>query len=158
MSYELMTTWGEHDQSLQKILALATNSLCIFDEDLSKLKLGRSDNIEMLRQFLSTNRLNTLRIALQNIEPLRRDQPRLMQLLADYPQNMTILECPPHLESLKDSMLIADGQHALIRFHKDHARAKAILDDAEECAPYVKRFEEIVNEGGEPIGATTLGL
>jgi len=158
MSSELITNWGEHDASLKKILALASNSLCVFDGDLSKLKLGRSDTIELLRQFLNNGRENGLRIVLQNMEALRRDNPRLMELLADRPRNMSILECPPHLAELKDSMVIADERHALIRIHKDHARSRVILDSAEDCAPYVKRFEEILNEGGEPVGATTLGL
>ena len=158
MSSELITSWGEHDAALNKILALATNSLWIFDEDLSRLKLGRSDTIELLRQFLDNGRENGLRILLQNTEALRRDHPRLMELLASRPQNMTIIECPPQLADLKDSMVIADDQHALIRIHKDHARSRVILDSAKDCAPYVKRFEEILNEGGEPIGATTLGL
>ena len=158
MSSELITSWGEHDASLKKILALASNSLCVFDGDLSKLKLGRSDSIELLRQFLNNRQGNGLRIVLQNTEALRRDNPRLMELLADRPQNMSILECPPHLAELKDSMVIADERHALIRIHKDHARSRVILDSAEDCAPYVKRFEEILNEGGEPVSATTLGL
>ena len=158
MSSELITSWGEHDASLKKILALASNSLCIFDGDLSKLKLGRSEIIELLRQFLNSGRQNALRIALQDTEALRRDHPRLMELLAERPQSMSILQCPPHLAELKDSMVIADGQHALIRIHKDHARSRVILDSAEDCALYVKRFEEILSEGGEPIGVTTLGL
>jgi len=54
MSSELITSWGEHDASLKKILALASNSLCVFDGDLSKLKLGRSDSVELLRQFLNS--------------------------------------------------------------------------------------------------------
>ena len=158
MSSELITSWGEHDASLKKVLTLATNSLCIFDGDLSKLNLGRSEIIELLRQFLNSGRQNCLRIVLQNTEALRRDNPRLMELLADRPQSMSILECPPHLAELKDSMVIADERHALIRIHKDHARSRVLIDSAEDCAPYVKRFEEILNEGGEPVGITTLGL
>lgn len=158
MSSELITSWGEHDASLKQILSLASSSLCIFDGDLSKLKLGHSEAIELLRRFLKSGRQNGLRIALQNTETLRRDNPRLLELLAERPQSMSILECPPHLAELKDSMVIADERHALIRIHKDHARSRVILDGAAECAPYVKRFEEILNEGGEPVGATTLGL
>ena len=82
MSSELITSWGEHDAALNKILALATNSLWIFDEDLSRLKLGRSDTIELLRQFLDNGRENGLRILLQNTEALRRDNPRVHGLTA----------------------------------------------------------------------------
>ena len=52
MNSELIMNWGHHDQSLQKILELATQSLRIFDEDLSKLKLEQTENAELLRRFL----------------------------------------------------------------------------------------------------------
>lgn len=158
MSSELLTTWGEHDSFLHKILLLATQSLRVFDDDLTKLKLERSDNADVLRQFLGADRGNRLQIVVKNAEPLRRESPRLMKLLALYPQNLIILECPPHLASLDDSLFIADDKHALIRFHKDHARAKVIIDSAEECRPYAHRYDEILKEGGEQISATTLGL
>ena len=67
-------------------------------------------------------------------------------------------ECSPQLASLSDSMLIVDGQHALIRFHQDNVRSKRLDDDSNECQPYSQRFAEILREGGEQISATTLGL
>lgn len=158
MSSELITSWGEHDAALRKMLSLATRSICIFDGDLSKLKLGQSEPTELLRCFFDASRQNELRIALQDTEHLRRDHPRLVELLAIRPQNMMIIQCPSQLAELKDSMAIVDERHALIRIHKDHARSRVIYDSDVDCAPYVKRFEEILNEGGEPIGATTLGL
>jgi len=158
MNSELITYWSEHDSSLRKLLALAEKTLCIFDEDLSKLKLESAENAEELRRFLAADEHNSLRIVLRNAEPFRRSSPRLMKLLATYPLRMTILECPEHLASLADSLLIADDTHALVRFNKDHARAKVIINNAEECIPYVHRFEEILKEGGEQVSATTLGL
>jgi hypothetical protein len=158
MNAELITNWAEHDNSLKKILALATKTLRIFDEDLSKLKLERSENAEILRRFLGSDREHTLRIILKNTDPFRRNSPRLMKLLVTYPHNMSLFESPAHLESINGSLFIADQNHALIRFHKDNVRAKAIIDDTEECLPYVLRFEEIMKEGGEPVCVTQLGL
>lgn len=158
MNSELILSWGEHDQSLRKILELATQSLRIFDEDLSKLKLERTDNAELLRRFLGTDRQHILRIAVRNAEPFRRDSPRLMSLLTLFPQNMIVHACPAHLASLSDSLVIADDRHGLVRFHKDGARSKTIIDDAEQCKPYVNRFEDILKEGGEQICASILGL
>ena len=158
MNAELITNWAEHDLALQKILALATKSLRIFDEDLSKLKLERPENAEILQRFLSADRQHTLQIVLKNTDPFRRNSPRLMKLLASYPQSMTLFECPAQLASLNDALLLADQDHALIRFHKDNVRSKAIIDNTDECRPYLKRFEEILNEGGEQICATPLGL
>ena len=158
MSTELITYWAEHDSSLRKLLALTEQTLRIFDEDLTKLKLESAENTEVLRRLLAADDRNNLCIVLKNAEPLRRNSPRLMKLLAAYPLRMTVLECPEHLASLGDSLFIADDRHALVRFNKDHARAKVIIDNAEECMPYVHRFEEIQKEGGEQVCATTLGL
>ncbi|MFZ4536519.1 MAG: hypothetical protein ACOYNV_09440, partial [Propionivibrio sp.] len=82
MNSELITSWAEHDNSIQKILLQVSQSLCIFDEDLTKLKLERPANAEALHRFLSTFRQNRLRIVVKNAEPFRRDSPRLMKLLA----------------------------------------------------------------------------
>ena len=158
MNTQLITSWSEHDSFLQNVLILASKTLRIFDQDLSKLKLERPDSADSLRRFLSTDRQNLLWIVVKDAEPARRDNPRLMKLLSTYPKNMTLVECPSHLSSLSDSMLIADDRHALIRFHADHARSKAIIDNAEECLPYSLRFKEIAKEGGEQVFATPLGL
>ena len=71
---------------------------------------------------------------------------------------MRVVACAPSVAPLKDSLLIADARHALVRFHEDHARCKLLVDAAPDCAPYVRRFDEIVAEGGDEVGATTLGL
>jgi hypothetical protein len=158
MNTQLITSWSEHDSHLQQILGLATKTLCIFDQDLSKLRLEQPDKIESLRRLLSASRQNLVTVFVRNAEPIRRDCPRLMKLLSTYPQTMTLFECPSHLSSLSDSMLIADDRHALVRFHDDHARCKAILDNTDECVPYVVRLKEIAKEGGEQVFPTPLGL
>ncbi len=140
------------------MLPRTTRTLRIFDADLLKLRLERPESIEILGHFLSADIKNQLRAIVRNAEPLRRSSPRLMKLLALHPQNMLIVECPEQIAKLSDSMLISDEQHALIRFHQDNVRSKIILDGAEECLPYLNRFEEIVKEGGEQVSATVLGL
>ena len=158
MNPQLLTNWSEHDDSLPKVLLLATRTLRVFDEDLTRLGLEKPENAFFLRRFLALNRQNTLVIVVRNPDPLRRNSPRLMKLLSDFPGVMTIHECAPHLVSLSDTMVLADHAHALIRFHKDHARSKVVIDNADECRPYILRFEEILKEGGTPISATPLGL
>ncbi|WP_301102703.1 hypothetical protein [Propionivibrio sp.] len=158
MVSELITTWTEHDSALQKILLLASGRLRIFDEDLSRLKLEQRESAEHLQRFLTAHRQNSVCIVIKNTGPLLRESPLLMKLLAIYPLQMTVLECPPHLAAFDASLCIADDKHALIRFSKDHARSRIIIDSAQECSPYVHQFEEILKEGGEQVSATTLGL
>ena len=158
MSSELISSWADYDGALQKILLVASRTLCIFDDDLSKLKLEGRENSESLRRFLSARQGNCLCIVLKDAEPLRSHSPRLMKLLTNYPQQMSVIECPLHLAPINNSLCLADDRHALVRIHQDHARARIVIDSPSDCAPYLQQFAAILNEGGEPISATTLGL
>lgn len=158
MEPELLANWTDHDSYVQKVLLLATRALRIFDEDLARLGLEKPENAAFLRRLLTAERQNTITVVVRNAETFRRNSPRLMKLLADFPNTMKIYECAPQLSSLTDTMVLADNSHALIRFHKDHVRSKAIIDNADECRPYLLRFQEILNEGGTLISPTTLGL
>ncbi|MEO8410943.1 MAG: hypothetical protein ABI478_10260 [Propionivibrio sp.] len=158
MASELITSWGEHGNALTRLLLLASKSLCVFDQDLEKLRLEDAGNAELFQRFLAADSRHQLQIAVRNAAPMQRNCPRLMRLLALHAANISIIACPDQLSSLNDSLLIVDDRHTLIRFHQDHARGKIIVDSPEECAPYVNRFADIVREGGDAISATTLGL
>ena len=153
---ELTTTWSEHDASLCRVLALAQETLCVFDEDLARYE--RADNAAILQRFLAADGEHRARIVVRNADLLRSDSPRLWKLLETFTGTLTVFECPASLVELSDSLLIADGKHALVRFHEDQPRCKTIIDNGVECKPYCQRFEELVGECGEAIGATTLGL
>lgn len=158
MPTTLITTWSEYDSAVQDILTLAMRRLRIFDADLVALKLERPGRLALLRQFLDAGPEHSVQIAVLDAEHLRHNCPRLMALLATHTHNFTITECPPHLATLSDSMIIADDQYGIIRFHKDHARAKSIMSDSEACAPYQQRYDQITEEGGTLVTVTTLGL
>lgn len=158
MTTELITSWAEHDVALRRILSELSQSLCVFDEDLTRLNLEQPEAADSIRGFLGSKAQSRLKIVLRNPEPFRRNSPRLMNLLGSHPEKMSVIEAPSHLLSLSDCIVLVDDRHALIRFHEDHARSKVIVDNASECMPYAKRFDEIFREGGEPISATTLGL
>lgn len=158
MGTELTTHWSEHDAGLATILRSLSTSLLVFDEDLTRLGLERPENAEILRRFLVAGARHRIHIVVKNAAPLRNHSPRLFQLLATYPEQMTVVLCPQHLHSLNDALFLVNETHALIRFHKDNPRSRIIIDDRDACVPYVQRFHEIEHEGGESIGATTLGL
>ena len=155
---ELMTTWAEHDASVERLLPMARHSIAIFDRDLSCFRLESPMLHDHLVRFLRDHPGATLRIAVRQADALQRNSPRLMQLLRLFAHNFHLVETPPHLAHLSDSMLLVDDGHALIRFHHDFARCREIVGDAEACQPYRKRFEEIWNDGCTPISATTIGL
>ena len=154
----LMTSWGEYETSVERLIPMATRSLAIFDHDLQQFHLERPLLHDAIQHFLRTFPGAHLSIAVQDADPVQRLAPRTLNLLRLFAHSFQIIETPPHLANLSDSLLLVDDRHALVRFHRDHARSRQILDDVVACQPYRKRFEEIWNEGGTPVSATTIGL
>jgi len=156
-SEHLLTSWGEYDAAVGRVLPAARRSLLIFDRDLQVLALEQAARHELLAGFLRQPD-SELRVVVLSAQPVLSRCARLLGLLRTFAHHFQLVEAPPHLGHLSDSMLIADGENAVIRFHRDHPRSKEIIADAEACKPYLKRFDEIWAEGGTPISATTLGL
>ena len=158
MARELFTSWGEYQFALDRLLAMAEHEICIYDQDLSILKLDSSSRLEHINRLLQANPRDCIRIALRDAEPFRHEHPRLMKLFAAYAHSMAVQETPEHLGQLRDSMILADGRHGLIRFDRDQPRAKLLVDEIDELAPYRRRFDDIWHEGGTAVGPSTIGL
>lgn len=159
MSRELFNSWPDYQMAIDRVLALARQRISIYDEDLGQMHLESSGRIATLRATLSAVRASDcLRIALRNTAPLQQRQPLLQGLLRDYSYNSAAQQTPEQLSHLRDSMILIDDTHALIRFDHDQPRCKLLIDEIDDVMPYRKRFEEIWAEGGLPVSATTLGL
>ena len=158
MSRQLFTSWTEYQAAVDRVLSLATRSICIYDEDLVQLHLESDGRIERLREFLAAGHPDGLRVALRNSGPLRQRQPKTMATLTHLNHIAQAKQTPDQLAHLRDSMVIVDGRYAVIRFDRDQPRSKLLEDDPDEVAPYLRRFNEIWDEGGDTIGPTTLGL
>ena len=158
MSRELFTSWANYQSAIDRLLALAAKRIWIYDEDLGLLHLETAERIEMLKRPLASTRQDCLRIALRSTAPLQQRQPLMQRLLATHSHNSAAQKTPEQLSHLRDSMILVDDVHALIRFDRDQPRSKLLIDEPEEVMPYRRRFEEIWAEGGTPVAATTLGL
>jgi len=158
MSRELITSWNDYRIAVDRLLALAGEKIAIYDEDLVNLNFAERSRRDHLQRILRAGQGPALRIAVRNAAPLQRNEPELLKLLSLYGHRASAQQTPEHLGHLRDNLLIIDDRHALIRFDRDQARSKLLLDEADELRPYIGRFEEIWNEGGETINATTLGL
>jgi len=158
MTRELISSWGDFQTAFDRLLAIAEHKICIYDEDLGHLRLESSAHLDALKRLLGNTPPGNVRIALRNAEPLRREQPRLLKLIGDYSHCLTACQTPPHLAHLRDSMILVDGRHGLIRFEREMPRSKLLIDEIDELKPYLARFEEIWDEGGETVSTTTLGL
>ena len=158
MARELITSWGDFETAFDRLLAIAERKICIYDEDLGHLRLDTSPRLSALKRLLNNKPAGNIRLALRNTEPLRRQQPKLINLISDYSHCLAASQTPPHLAHLRDSMILVDDHYGLIRFERDLPRSKLLIDEVDELRPYFARFEEIWREGGEAVGGTTLGL
>lgn len=145
--------------AIDRLLAIAGQKVAIYDEDLSQVRLDSPLRQSHLKRLLAGRPAGQfVRLALRNTEPMRRQQPRLMNLLGDYGHCVAACQTPPQLAHLRDSMILVDDKYGLIRFERDLPRSKLLIDEADELKPYLARFEEIWNEGGDAVSITTLGL
>jgi len=158
MTYELITTWSDYQNAIDRVLERAGQRLWISDPDLVRLDLQQPARLARLRQLLQGSRSDGLRIVLRDARHLRDRSPRLTELLRQYSHCMSVVETSPDLARLRDCMLLADEEHALIRFDQEQARSKLITDDRDQAAAYFNRFSALWQEGGTPVSGTTLGL
>ncbi|MGB4468039.1 MAG: hypothetical protein WBH99_06330 [Azovibrio sp.] len=158
MTTYILDNWGEFRNALERTLSLAEDGVCVFDADLAQLGFQQATCIEQLQRLLVGNPAASIRIALKRVDHLHRDHPRLIQLLTHHSHAVQVQQIHENLAHLRETIVISDARHAVIRFDQDSPRSKLILAAPLEVAPYRKRFEDIWREGGEAFSPTQLGL
>lgn len=158
MSRELITSWNDYQAAIDRLLVMAGQKICIYDENLTQFRLNSSSRLNELKRILHQGHGDVLRIALRDAHHLYQQNPQFLGLLSTYSHLAEAQQTPPQLADLRDSMLLIDGKHALIRFDQDQPRSKLLIDEAAELRPYLLRFSEIWSEGGERIQNTATGL
>ncbi|MCE1238955.1 MAG: hypothetical protein LWW83_03390 [Azonexaceae bacterium] len=142
MSRQLITTWGDYTAAADRLLAHPEpRELLIHDQDLQMLRLESSERIAALSQRLAEG--CTLRIALRDGSPFQGRQPRLNALFETWRHRVQIRTLPETFAHLRDSLLIAGHELALIRFDKDQPRAVVLDSQEPDLGQYRSRFEEI---------------
>ncbi|MBS1144498.1 MAG: hypothetical protein H6R14_1904 [Proteobacteria bacterium] len=158
MARELITSWADYQLALDRLLAIACHKISIYDEDIASLKLDSDARMLHVKRILQSGQGETLQIAVRNSSLIRQKHPQLLTLLATYGHRASAHQTPPQLSHLRDSMILVDDKHALIRFERDLPRSKLLIDEIDEVRPYLTRFKEIWAENGESISGTVLGL
>lgn len=158
MTRELITHWTDYQAAIEQLLVMPCSKLCIYDEDLVKIRLDDRQRLANFEKILQSAQPGSIRIALRSADNFRRTQTHLIQLLAPYAHIITIKETSQQLNNLRDSMILLDDRDGLIRFDRDQARSKLLINENDELRPYLQRFEEIWKEPGDVVSATSLGL
>lgn len=157
MPNTLFTTYADHDLAFTRLLSLATRRIDIFDRDLALFKLEQPARHGELKRLLAAAD-HRLRIVVQDAQTTVARHPLLMRLLETHGHHFELIEADGKLRELTDSIVLADGAHALIRFHRDQPRGKLIENEEDAVKPYERRYQAIVEEGGIPISPRVAGL
>jgi hypothetical protein len=136
----------------------ADRQICIFDRDLSRLRLEERDRVAALRAFVGSRRGNSIRIAVQSTRHVELKAPRLLALLRVFGHVIEIRRTPQELDRLSDSQVLTDNGYAVVRFHVDQPRGKLIMADMVEVGPWMDRFGEIWSTAAPCSPGATFGL
>lgn len=158
MVRELITCWEDYQTAIGRLLYMACEKVCIYDADLSRFNLESALHLPQIQRVLQAGQRNSLQIIVRDANLLHHHSSRLLKLLTDFSDRTSAQQSPPDLAHLRDSLLIIDDQHALIRFERDLPRSKLLIDEAVELKPYLNRFSELYAAGGDSIRANMLGL
>ncbi len=151
-------TYQDYRRAVADLIALAQRELVIFDSDLGETGFESRAGIESVSRFLNVRRDNTMRVVLHNPDRVERNCPRLMALLKLRGHSISFRQSPEDLRRLTDCFMAADGRHALIRFHADHARGKLLIEQPDDVGGVWKRFDALWEISSPSLSGTTLGI
>jgi hypothetical protein len=149
-------TRRELEVQWRALLARARGRLDLFDPDFAVYPLGAPDTDALLRAFLHAG--GSLRLALHETRHIERSCPRFLRLLRDYSHRAECRRSPRSLRHLSDSFAIADGLHAVRRFHAGHLRGEAAFDAPAVVELPAHRFDALWEESRPTLAPTLTGL
>jgi hypothetical protein len=154
---ERLDTLAALTDAIDRVIALATSKLSVFDCDLSDGGWSSAARAQALESFL---RLRTARLSLivHDTRHLETSCPRIVALLKVYGHAMQVWRTGVEARSASDALFIADDRHYVHRYHVDQPRATLAIAMPAEAKPLVARFDEIWATGEPALGGSVLGL
>ena len=154
----LITTRREYLDAVDRLLAMAKRELRVFDPDLETIDFNAPGRVAVLRSLLAANRNHRVRIALHDVEHVRRRCPRLLNLISTFPTALLIHLTEGQATRAQDCFLIADGENLVRRPAATQYPGVLLLDDPDEGHGMQERFEQIWESSRMAVTATTVGL
>ena len=146
-----------YEQALDELIANAACTVRIFDKCIGR-SFNSPQRYELLRLLLLASRANRVYIVLHETSNIIRDCPRLMLLLKQFSDGLTIYQTLPAARGVYDPFAVADETRFVHRFHYDDVRGVATVGDVAATQLLIKRFEEIWQASAPAVAATTIGL
>lgn len=155
---QVLDTLADQAAAIDELIALARQTVRVFDYDLSETGWNTPGRAEKLARFLRGHPGARLEIIVHDTRWLERYGPRLTNLVRQFAHAITIYRTGPEARFAMDPLVIVDGRHFLHRHHVDHPKATFAIDAPQAASPLVQRFQEIWGTGEPGITATVLGL
>jgi hypothetical protein len=153
-----LLTRQEYRDALERLIALAQRELRMFDADFSDLEINSRRNYELLRAFLLRSPNNRLCIAVRDADHIRKNCPRLLNLLRQFGDRMFIHQAQGEAAGVQDCFVLADQLHFVRRLVQAQPRATLVVNDEQESLGMFQRFSEIWDGSLPVVSATTSGL
>jgi hypothetical protein len=153
-----LDTLAAQVEAIDRLLALATHRVFVFDRDLADTGWDGAQRAENVKAFLRRSRGAEMRVIVHDTRFLESSCPRLTALLRTYGHAMKVWRTGVEARGATDALMIVDDRHALHRYHVEQPRATLLVAMPQPARPLVERFEEIWATGEPAIGGTTLGL
>jgi len=146
-----------YEQALDELIANAAHTIRIFDRNIGR-GFNSPQRCDLLRQLLLARRTNRVYLVLHETANIVRDCPRLITLLRQFSQAVSIRQTLPEASRVYDPFAVADDTRFVRRFHYDGWRGIATVGDIAATSLLLKRYDEIWQASAPALAATTIGL
>ncbi|MBK8740310.1 MAG: hypothetical protein IPM02_12635 [Betaproteobacteria bacterium] len=153
-----LTVPSEYGPFLDRLLALATSEILVFDQNLRYGDWNSLTRTAVLRDFLLNHRHSRLQIVVHETTYIEGHLPRLVLLLRDFSHKFSILRTIEDGRNAWDSFVIVDGKHLAHRFHLDSTRGELSFEAPLKARVLRDRYEDILAFTEPGVNATQLGL
>ena len=149
---------ADYRRAIDLVLERADRALYVFDRDLTRMQFDTAERSGLLTEFAARSGPRRLCIVLHDPVPLTLRMPRVLAVIRRFAHVIEVRQAPDECRHLADCHVLADGAHAVRRFHADWARGEWTLDDAAATGPWWARFEELWGLSAPVSLLTTTGL
>ena len=157
-SYRPIAGIAESVVAIDQVIAVVQSTLKVFDLTLSNRGFNSPARADTLREFLVRARTHRVLIALHDTDLLVRENPRLLQLLRQFPMSIEIHRTVGEATKARDPFVLADDHSVWHQLHFEQPRAIVALHSPPDAMPISQRFDEIWELSEPAVSATTLGL
>ena len=155
---ERLTTVAQQVAAIDELIALARESIRVFDVTLSQGGWETAERAEALARFLRTAPHGRLEMIVHDTRWIETSCPRLTSLLRRFGHAMTIYKTGDGARGAMDPLVLVDDRHYLHRYHIDQSRATLAIEMPQAARPLATRFGEIWATGEPGLTGTVLGL